>query len=255
MSVDPGNPPRDDNDDNGRDRGNDALDQLAGEYVLGTLSSARRTEVERRLVSEAALRERVLYWEGRLHPLTALMQPVDPVPATWSRIARTLGFAETPERKPTVKALENWWNSLRLWRGIAVGATACSVLLAALLGARIFAPPPAPRYVVVLATPQDKAPGWLVQASTSRALKLIPLNAQAAPPDRALQFWTKADSWSGPVSLGLVKAGETLDVALDRLPALEPNQLFEITLEPAAGSPLGRPTGPILYIGRAVRVY
>ena len=34
----------------------------------------------------------------------------------------------------------------------------------------------------------------------------------------------------------------------------QPNQLFELTLEPAAGSPLDRPTGPILYIGRAVRM-
>ena len=29
-------------------------------------------------------------------------------------------------------------------------------------------------------------------------------------------------------------------------------QLFEITLEPENGSPTGRPTGPILYVGRTV---
>jgi anti-sigma-K factor RskA len=36
--------------------------------------------------------------------------------------------------------------------------------------------------------------------------------------------------------------------------ALEANQLFELTLEPANGSPLDRPTGPIQFIGRAVKV-
>ena len=42
--------------------------------------------------------------------------------------------------------------------------------------------------------------------------------------------------------------------SVDKLPALQPNQLFEITLEPPSGSPTGRPTGPIQYIGRAVKL-
>ena len=33
---------------------------------------------------------------------------------------------------------------------------------------------------------------------------------------------------------------------------LEPGQLFAISLEPAGGSPLGRPTGPVLFAGRVV---
>ena len=72
------------------------------------------------------------------------------------------------------------------------------------------------------------------------------------PSQRALQLWTKADDWSGPVSLGLVQPGETVEVELDKLPKIVPNQLFEITLEPKSGSPIGKPTGPILFIGRAV---
>jgi anti-sigma-K factor RskA len=45
-----------------------------------------------------------------------------------------------------------------------------------------------------------------------------------------------------------------VQVPLDALPALRPNQLFELTLEPATGSPTGKPTGPIQFIGRAVPV-
>ena len=41
---------------------------------------------------------------------------------------------------------------------------------------------------------------------------------------------------------------------LDMLPPLQPNQLFELTLEPPTGSPIGKPTGPIQFIGRAVKV-
>lgn len=85
-------------------------------------------------------------------------------------------------------------------------------------------------------------------------MQLVPIAAVQVPPDRALEFWTKADGWSAPVSLGLVKPGEPVRIPLDALPPLEPNQLFELTLEPATGSPIGRPTGPIQFIGRAVKM-
>jgi anti-sigma-K factor RskA len=74
------------------------------------------------------------------------------------------------------------------------------------------------------------------------------------PPEKSLQLWTKADGWKGPVSLGLIQPDKAVEVLLVQLPPLRPNQLFEITLEPKSGSPIGRPTGPILYIGRAVRM-
>ncbi|MNO07356.1 Anti-sigma-K factor rskA [compost metagenome] len=56
------------------------------------------------------------------------------------------------------------------------------------------------------------------------------------------------------MSLGLVKPGQRLQVPLDQLPPLTPNQLFELTLENPGGSPTGKPTGPIQFIGRAVKV-
>ena len=112
------------------------------------------------------------------------------------------------------------------------------------------------RFMVVLVAPDDKAPGWVVQAGASgaRQVELIPLGAVEVPRDKALQFWTKAEGWSAPVSLGLVTPGQTLRVPAGGLPAVQPDQLFELTLEPRSGSPTGRPTGPVRYIGRAVKV-
>ena len=107
---------------------------------------------------------------------------------------------------------------------------------------------------MVLVAPQDKVPGWVVQASDARQIQLIPLGMDSVPQDKALQFWTKGEGWQGPVSLGLVKPGQVLEVALDKLPPLEANQLFELTLESRTGSPTGKPTGPIQFIGRAVKV-
>ena len=126
--------------------------------------------------------------------------------------------------------------------------------MVALLPSTRLLTPATPRYMVVLVAPNGTAPGWVVQTSGTNTLRLVPLGTTAVPEQRSLQFWTKADAWNAPVSLGLVKPGQPLEVNIDQLPPLVPNQLFEITLEPYNGSPTGRPTGPILFIGRLVKL-
>lgn len=218
-------------------------DELASEYVLGTLPAEQRAEVEQRLKHDAELRTAVDAWEQRMLPLTALAEPVPPSPQLWRRIQGSLATPET---------CVPWWNLLALWRGLAAAGLAASVVLATLLLTR---PPIAdPSFVVVLVAPQNQAPGWVIQASNNQQIQLIPLGVMEVPADKALQFWTKGDGWQGPVSLGLVKPGQTLSVPLDKLPPLTQNQLFELTLEDPSGSPTGKPTGPIQAIGRAVKV-
>lgn len=234
------------------------IDGLAGAYVLGTLSAARRREVESRMAHEPALRDAVDAWEARLLPLTALAAPVEPSSALWARIERSVAppfDAAAAGVKRAATGVQAWWNNLNLWRGLAGTGFAAAAILAAVLVVRVQAPA-TPQYMVVLVAPQDRAPGWVVQAGGGRpdALSLIPLGTVAVPSDKSLQFWTKADAWRGPVSLGLVEPGRALRVPIEKLPPLEDNQLFELTLEPANGSPIDRPTGPIQFIGRAVKV-
>jgi len=229
--------------------------ELAGEYVLGTLSAAQRREVEQALPNDATLRAAVEYWEARLLPLTTLAEPVPPSAALWTRIERSVMQTKTQAPTPARQAASTgtgWWNKLNVWRGLAAGGFAAAAIMAVVVGVRL-QPDVAPRYMVVLAAPQTAAPGWVIRATGSNTLRLEPLVTTAVPARRALQLWTKADGWQGPVSLGLVQPGKAVDVRLDKLPPLQPNQLFEITLEPEQGSPIGRPTGPILYIGRAVK--
>lgn len=223
--------------------------ELAGEYVLGTLPRERRHEVDALLPNDATLRAAVAYWEERLLPLTALVEPAPPPAALWPRIERSLGPAPTPAHAPA----PGWWERLGLWRALAAGGFAAAAIMAVVVGGRLHEVEQ-PRYMVVLAAPQDAGPGWVLELVADDTLRLEPLVRTDVPAGRALQLWTKADDWEGPVSLGLVKPGESVEVKLANLPKVVPNQLFEITLEPAAGSPIGRPTGPILYIGRAVRI-
>ena len=228
----------------------DDTEELASEYVLGTLTSGERRRVELALPHEPSLRAAVAAWEARLLPLTSLAAPADPSPQLWARVEASLALVRTA---PAPGPAGRWWQRIGIWRALAAAgfaAAAISVVVPRL-------PPPAPvapRYMVVLAAPGNMAPGWIVQAEAAGALKLVPLGTTPVPADRSLQLWTKADGWQGPVSLGLVRPGQALDIALAGLPPLQANQLFEITLEPKSGSPIGRPTGPILYIGRAVRM-
>ncbi|GAA6120770.1 anti-sigma factor [Acidovorax sp. FG27] len=240
------------------------IDDLAGGYVLGTLPIAGRRSVEARLPDDAALRAAVDAWEARLHPLVSLAPAVEPSAALWPRIEHSLGWGQAeaadaarPPAPARPSALASWWNDLRLWRGLAAGGFAAAAVLAAVLvaGPGLRGPAGGPQYMVVLVAPGGTAPGWVVQASASAGqLQLKPLGDTPVPPGKSLQFWTKADQWTGPKSLGLVRPGETAQVAIGRLPPLEPNQLFELTLEPEAGSPIDRPTGPIVFIGRAVKM-
>lgn len=225
-------------------------DELAGEYVLGTLDASQGQWVAQHVQTDAALAAAVRAWERKLLPLTGLVEPVTPPPRLWMRITRTLQWTEAGEPRRSWWSL--LWNSLLLWRGLTTGALVAVCVMASVL--LVQTPGSAPRFMVVLVAPQDKAPGWIIQAGTERQVSLIPLGSFEVPPGKALEFWTKADDWSGPVSLGLIKPGQRAQIPLDKLPPLQPNQLFELTLEPSTGSPIGRPTGPIQFIGRAVPV-
>ncbi|MGA0572825.1 anti-sigma factor [Variovorax sp. VNK109] len=232
------------------------VDRVAGEYVLGTLSAHARQAVEARLPHEPALRAAVATWEERLLPLTSIAEPVEPGVGLWQRIEKSVAalMPAGAAKAGTAGTWRDWWSSLNFWRYAAVGGYALAAVLAA-VGLQRTAPVSGTQYLVVLVAPQDKTPGWVVQAGAgNEPLSLVPLGTTPVPPDKSLQFWTKGEQWSGPMSLGLVAPGQTFKVPLDRLPPLENNQLFELTLEPAQGSPLNRPTGPILFIGRAVKV-
>lgn len=246
------------------------LDRLAGEYVLGTLPAAQRRALEQRMAHDSALQHAVDEWQARLFPLNQLTAPVMPTASLWERIDASIealqpAASARPTTAPGARSaaptssrpnLKSWWSNLNLWRGLAGSGFAMAAVLAAVLVTRVAPQATTPQYMVVLVAPQDKAPGWVIQAGASarREISLIPLGVAEVPADKALEFWTKADGWNGPVSLGLVKPGQSLQIALDKLPPLQPNQLFELTLEPPTGSPIGKPTGPIQFIGRAVKV-
>ena len=224
-------------------------DAAAGEYVLGTLDPADHAAVAAALPQDAALRAAVYAWQDRLLPLSAQAPAVQPLPALWTRLSLALDANAPSRQAPAGRA--PWWQGLRFWQGLSGMALAASLVLALRLVAPV---PDGQRYVALLESPDDRrAAGWVVELQAGHTLRLVPVgDTPPVPPGRALQFWTKAQGAAGPTSLGLVRAGQTVEMPVARLPAVGAQQLFEITLEPEAGSPIGRPTGPILFVGRTV---
>lgn len=226
----------------------DALYELAGEYVLGVLDRPASAVVERRLEHDAELRAAVAFWNDRLLGLTRRVAPLEPSPQLWPRIERAL---RRPAPARLARVFADGWNSLPLWRGLAAAAASVAMVLGLTLSQP--AGLPEPKYMVVLVAPEDKAPGFVVQADAHRQLRLIPLGMLEVPRDKALELWTQPAGWNAPRSLGLVQAGRSRSLALDTLP-LGANQMFAISLEPAGGSPTGAPTGPVLYVGKTVQL-
>ncbi|MFJ3482702.1 anti-sigma factor domain-containing protein [Pseudomonas sp. NPDC090202] len=228
---------------------------IAGEYVLGTLSDSQRAEVQQRLAHDPALRKAVDGWQSRLLALTDMAEPAPSSAGLWRRIERSLGDlsqgakSSTRSRRPSSRK----WNGLVFWRRLAVVSVIAALLLGTQLATQV-TPTAAPAWMAVLSTPQDKTPGWVIQAIGANEIQLIPLGSTSIPEDSTLQFWTESSNGQGLVSLGRVKSGAVLKVPLRTLPPLQPNQLFELTLEKAAGIPASKPSGPIQFIGRAVKV-
>jgi anti-sigma-K factor RskA len=234
----------------------DDRDGAAGEYVLGTLDAEAQRAFEAALSTDLDLQRAVHAWQDRLLSLSARAAPVQPTPDLWPRIEANLPATApvTPARvaRQAPGPRTPWWQRLGLWQGLSGLAVAASLLLTVLLLQRV-GEPAGDRYLALLQSPEGQGTGWVVEVQAGRTLRLVPLDDRTVVPDgRSLQFWTKAEGAAGPTSLGLVRAGQTVEMPASRLPTIGPRQLFELTLEPAGGSPIDRPTGPILYVGRSL---
>lgn len=216
-------------------------DLFAGEYVLGTLNAREAAEVARALPLDAALRAAVAGWEARLAPLATLAPPEAPPPGLWTRIEAALPRPASPARPARAPSRGAGW----LWRGWALGASAVAAGLAAFV---VLRPVPEAPLMTVLLTSQEQ-PAWLVEAQPGGSIRLAALNPRPVQADRVFQLWALPQGATVPTSLGLIPPDGRITVTPAGIRP-QPNMLIEITLEPPGGSPTGRPTGPIQFIGR-----
>jgi len=219
---------------------------LAGEYALGLLEGEALAEAERRLRSDAAFAREVDNWRARFAAFDDSTEPRPAGDALWRRIETAVPKPAAPAAA-TPSLWQRLWGNIAVLRLAAAGASLAALLLAVGLGVAIRAAQQQPTLVAVLLD-GDRA-GAVVHAFADGRVVLLPLANIDVPPGRALEVWTLPSRERGPVSVGLTDRARTLALQLKDLPATRPDQLFEITLEPATGSPTGRPTGPVLFKG------
>jgi anti-sigma-K factor RskA len=220
---------------------------LAGEYVLGLLEGPALAEFERRLAGDRALAAAVARWREHFSALDATAAPVPASAALWQKIEASLGRRGVTDDPPSF--WERLWSSLGFWRGASFAGAAASALLAVALGLMAGRATPRPMIIAVMQT-GEMSPGAIVQAFADGSLTIVPLKDFDVPPGLTMQLWTLWDKQKGPVSVGLIDRTHSARFERADLPQ-QNDQIYEITLEQAGGSPTGRPTGPVLVKGYA----
>ena len=216
---------------------------VAAEYVLGVLDLGDMREAEAMIARDPAFAAEVALWERRLNPLNALVRPVPPPPAVWSRLALATGIgADRPAR-----------SGGGFWRA----ATGVSLALAAGLALFAFLPRPPPpggeqaRFAGAL-TPMGQSVRFLVETRADGSLSLTSLDGTPPAAGRSFELWALPQGAAAPVSLGVWQPGQRVMPPQSARPSAQEQLL--VSDEPAGGSPTGAPTGPVLFGGKLVPV-
>lgn len=233
----------------------------AGEYVLGTLTAEERREFGRALNSDATLRTDLAYWESRLSELGRGLKPVRPHPRVWLDLAHRIETQSKPTRLPLAAAPRN--GLLKSWAALA---TAASFVLAFGLFREMNKPPVAPvivterievpvlatSYVALLQVPKSTM-HWSVSVTPGRN-QLAVLAGGEAPAAAAkldAELWIITDA--GPVSMGVIPKTGEVRRALPQGLLYATGATIAVSLEPAGGSPTGKPTGPVVTTAQIVQ--
>lgn len=234
-------------------------DQLAGEYVLGTLRGGARRRFERWLREHPALRERVLAWEHKLVPMAAKLPPRPAPPGTWEALEARL-FGTPAARQP------RGWAA----RAAAVWAALATLSLAMVGGVLWLAPEqlvspetlaqrtqkvPA-SYMAVLSDAEGRPALVASAARHASLLELKVLRPSEAPPGTRHVLWAHTEAGERFV-LGTIdlRARDSIDMPGTAEQLLSKVTTLSVTTEPAQAPLPEQPTQVALLAGPCVKVW
>jgi anti-sigma-K factor RskA len=230
----------------------DQLDALAGEYVLGLMTETERLAFEAQTDRDEAARNALRDAQERFAELDMTAPPAVAPAGLWARIAVDIDQSEKIVPLRPAARRRTSATGTRFWHGFTAAAAAALVLAVIGFAAmRTFVVQTQPQLIVVLLDAQAQ-PGAIIEASYSgESIRVVPLTNINVPEGKTLQVWTLPSPQTGPVSMGLLEQARSKILSDFNLPPPQPQQLYEITLEQAGGSPTGKPTGPIIAKGFA----
>ncbi|KVA11369.1 anti-sigma factor [Burkholderia latens] len=225
------------------------------EYALGVLDADARRALEQSAARDPALQATLERWQRRFAPLADDITPVDPPARIWTRIQHDLGFAAAPLARGAAPA-GGWWNSVRLWRWLGIGASAAALGLLAVNVIRVDEAPPRPtaegsKYMAATLARPDGVAQWTATVDLRRArMVVVPANTPPVAADRSTELWLIPPN-AKPISLGVFASNAPTSMPLPQaiIAQLDPRAVLAVSLEPRGGAPHGQPTGPVLASG------
>jgi anti-sigma-K factor RskA len=219
------------------------LDELAAQYVLGTLRGQARRRFERYCARNVSALHAVRRWEDRLVDMVAAVVPVAPSPLVWERIKFRIRRDRALRPKRGLAGLGNWRFA------VAAGIAALAIAIGVWTGFG-----PGSMQPVATFVDQQQTQLWNIEAPRKRdELRVVAAANIQLDPAHAYELWALPGEGAAPVSLGLMpKSGrDTLELNDAQRLALSRSRQIAISLEPPGGSPTGAPTA-VLYVATVV---
>ncbi|KAA3506471.1 anti-sigma factor [Agrobacterium vitis] len=220
---------------------------LADEYVLGLLEPTQAEEIEDAMEGDPELKAAIAASRDRFLPLDTSMAPQPVSEDLWNRIEASLSGQDNRRAKSNTHIAND--NGSRRWKLAALTSLAASLLLTVGLVYSLTRTME-PLVVAVLVNEAGEVQAVVEDFGNDEASVRL-LTDFVVPRDKTIQVWTLPSRDVGPVPLGLLEGVRSARLHGPTLPKPRNDQLYELTLEQAGGSPTGRPTGPILAKGFA----
>jgi len=201
-----------------------ALDALCGEYLVGTLRGPARKRFER-LLKDPAVSQRLRYWETNFMPRYAAMIEARPSPQVWKRLEKTLGLA-----RPS-------------WFRRAAWPVAVTVALLVIVGVQFARQQPDDAPIAQLSGKAATVAAHL--SRDGRTLVLRSDRPVVAGPAQSYELWLLTPE-GDVISLAVLGS---LDARFELRHRGALRGQLAVSVEPAGGSPSGKPTGPVILVG------
>ena len=234
------------------DRTLSEIEALAAEHALGVLSAPERAGAELRMAHEPVFAALVEDWRARLAPMLGSVAAV-PVPdALWQRIEQGL-----PVNDNAGGRVQFWRRATFGSLGLAAASLAVVAVLAVQKPAVVLSPQRAPTALLNARLDTDKGQHLFVAAydPDRKAVMISSLVPAGTDPGHVHELWLiPADG--RPRALGFVPVGASVAIAVsDSLADMaDEKAALAISVEAPGGSQKDGPTGPVVAVGKLLKI-
>jgi len=223
------------------------INMLSAEYVLGTLQGSARKRFQRLILTSTRVRETTWLWEQHLNDIAGSIKEVPPNPNVWQNILQCiepLDKSQSPQ--PTIVPITS-----RIWKTIAISATAATFVLALFLLQPSTPLQQISQQVAMIQNSQQEVL-WLIDVKQEQ-LQVKASTLLNFRTDRDYELWIILKGQDRPISLGVLPKSGMVSMTKNSQFNVDDISLLAVSLEPLGGSPNGLPT-EVLYTTKLILI-